>query len=220
MNGDDRNDRKPKERLSSWREVDKIRSSSRDRERDPMLKQSSPAAMNAQKNYRAALEKAFAAGTLGELAQKLTRSTVEETRPAPGSRPGRPVVAEAPAAAAPEEAHAPAAPTAAPRDPDRENRQKLLARIKDAEGREPITRAIDAFLAKYPKLPDDYEILTKALSHKNDDRVTECLEQLTRMCAKEKPRRGRALVAQLRFLEDTHSDADVRTRAAAVRGRL
>src|SRR5262245_38229404 len=56
----------------SWREVDQIRDKSRARERDPMSKQSSPVAMQAQKSYRAALERAFASGKLDELAKTLT----------------------------------------------------------------------------------------------------------------------------------------------------
>jgi hypothetical protein len=222
---DDRNDRRSKSNMS-WSEIDKIRDKSQRRDRDPGLKQSSPQMITAQKNYRAALEKAFAAGTLGELAQKLSRTTVDDTRPAAGqTRAATPPPAAA--AAQPVEAAAPpaaeeqaSAPAAIPKDPERENRQKMLAKIREAEGRDPITRAVDTFLAKYPKLPDDFEVLTKALSHKSDDRVRATLDQLTTLCGKEKPRRGRALIAQLRILEDTHSDGEIRTIAAQVRGRL
>ena len=67
---------------------------------------------------------------------------------------------------------------------------------------------------------DDYEILTKCLGHKNDDRVRDTLDRLTVLVAKDKPRRARALVAQLRFLEDTHGDPAIRAHAARVRGQL
>jgi hypothetical protein len=109
---------------------------------------------------------------------------------------------------------------AAPKDPERENRMKMLARIRDAEGKDPVCKSIDAYLAKYPKLPDDFEILTKALGHKNDDRVLATLEQIVALLVREKPKRGRTLHAQLRFLEDTHGDPQVRTRAAAVNAML
>ena len=214
----DRDDRK---RTLSWREVDQRREKSRSRGSDPVHKASSPAAINAQKSYRAALEKAFAAGTLDELAKTLTRSTVppdlKPPREAPPRPPSGPVRAdpppEAPAASAPE-------PVAPQKNPERELKQKLLAKIREAEGKEPVSKACDAFFAKHPCLPDDYEILTKALAHKNADRVRTVLEQLTRMVEREKPRRARALAGQLRFLEDTHPDADIRACACEVRGRL
>ncbi len=194
-----------------------------------MQKASSPAAMNAQKSYRAALERAFASGTLGELAKTLNKNGGEEA-----PRPKAPPSAEAapPPPAAPAQAAQPApsenepssplppAPAAPPRDPDRLERQKLLARIKEAEGRDACTRAVDAYVGKYDKLPDDYEVLTKALAHKGDARVRATLDQLTRMLGAEKPRRARTLAAQLRFLEDTHGDPEIRAAAAEVRGRL
>ena len=231
---DDRKRGNDKARMS-WREVDQIRDKSRARERDPMNKQSSPVAMQAQKSYRAALERAFASGKLDELAKTLTpqgREEVAATRPnghGPNgaARPDGPPPAAPPPPPADGAAEAPptdgAAPMAAPqvqRDPDRDNRLKMIAKIKESEGREPITRTVDAYLARYPKLPDDYEVLTKALSHKNDDRVRESLTQLDAMITREKPRRARTLVGQLRMIEDTHTDPEIRATAAAVRARL
>ena len=82
-----------------------------------------------------------------------------------------------------------------------------------------LSQPID--LAKYPKLPDDYEVLTKVLSHRDDNRVRETLDRLEHVLLHgEKPRRGRTLAAQLRLLEDTHSDKDIREQAAKVRARL
>jgi hypothetical protein len=226
MDRDDRSDRR-RDRLT-WSEIDKIRDKSKSRERDPMQKQSSPAALNAQKSYRAALERAFAAGKLDELARTLTRGAdpTPPTTSRPPATPATPTPAPAatPAADADAEPRAPeAAQTPVPaanKDPDREQRQKLIARIRDSEGRDAITRAIDAYLGKYTRLPDDFEILTKGLGHKSDDRVRETLDQLTALMQKDRPRRGRTLVAQLRILEDTHGDPEIRASAARVRGQL
>ena len=219
---DDRNDRR-RDRLS-WAEVDKLRDKSKSLERDPMAKQSSPAAMNAQKSYRAALERAFASGKVDELAKGLVRPMgVEETRPQAGSTPSPPraaavnTVAAEPASAP---AELPAPVPSAPKDPDREHKQKLLTKVREAEGRDAISRCIDAYLGKYPKLPDDVEILTKALGHKSDERVLAALEQVEVLCTKDKPRRARTLVAQLRILEDTHGDADIRAIAGRIRTKL
>src|SRR5215470_12325024 len=136
---DDRNDRR-RDRLS-WAEIDKIRDKSQRRDRDPMQKQSSPAAMNAQKTYRAALERAFASGKIGELAKTLGKTNEDvppsmappppaaAAPPAPSGPPGPPGIMEADAAAPP-----PPTPTAVTRDPEREAKQKLLAKIREAEG--------------------------------------------------------------------------------------
>lgn len=219
---DDRNDRR-RDRLS-WAEIDKIRDKSKSRERDPMQKQSSPAAMNAQKSYRAALEKAFAAGKLEELAKTLSGSSASEVNhrgPAPPATPQPVAVGNGPTAAAePTPDNQPAVAAATPKDPEREQKQKLLAKIRECEGRDAITRAIDAFVGRYSKLPDDVEILTKCLGHKSDERVSEALVQLTVLVGKDKPRRARTLAAQLRILEDTHGDPEIRACAAKVRGRL
>lgn len=211
----------------SWAEVDKIRDKSKSRDRDPMQKQSSPAAMNAQKSYRAALERAFASGKLGELAKSL--GGAEESRmPMPGplahaAAPAQPAAALAVSQEPAGEASAQlAAPTAAAiqRDPEREQKQKLLSKIREAEGREAITKAVDAFVTKYSKLPDDFEILTQALGHRSDERVRTSLDQLTTLVEKDKPRRARTLAGQLRMLEDTHGDPEIRAHAARVRARL
>ena len=222
---DDRNDRR-RDRLT-WSEIDKIRDKSKTRDRDPGQKQSSPQALNAQKSYRAALERAFAAGKLDELAKTLSRGNEPS-----GPPPPRPTAAATPTPAVapvsepagdaevrmPEAAQTPV--PSATKDPDREQRQKLLAKIRESEGRDAVTRAIDAYLAKFTKLPDDFEILTKGLGHKNDDRVRDTLDQLTALMQRDKPRRGRTLVAQLRFLEETHGDPEIRASAAKVRGHL
>jgi hypothetical protein len=201
------------DRQKTWKEIDALRDKSRERDRDPMEKKSSPVAMQAQKSYRAALEKAFQQGTLGELAKTLSRSSEEPKKTVSMPAPTPPPTNSAPIMpkdAAPEP----------PKDPERENRMKMLMKIREAEGRDPITKAVDAFLAKFPKLPDDFEILTKCLAHKDDDRIVGALEQLTGMLAREKPRRGRTLLAQLRFIEETHGDPAIRTQAGALKGKL
>src|SRR5215475_3471061 len=113
---DDRNDRR-RDRLS-WAEIDKLRDKSRTRDRDPMQKQSSPVALNAQKSYKAALERAFASGKLGELAKTLARTT-EDVRPPPLPGPLPPPSPPPPpaAAAAPPAEPEAAAPTPLPPNP-------------------------------------------------------------------------------------------------------
>lgn len=99
---------------------------------------------------------------------------------------------------------------------DAETRLKLIAKLRDAEGRDAITRATEALAARFP-IPDDFELLTRLLEHRDDTRVTYALERLGVMLRKEQPRRGRAMAAQLRFLEETSDEAEVRSKAAEVR---
>jgi hypothetical protein len=210
----------------SWREIDQSRdkSSSRGERREGGDLKSSAAAVAAAKSYRAALERAFANGTMAELAATLSRPAdpkPDPKAPAAAAPPPPPPTAPAPAEPAPGAAAAlPAAPPPAAADPERENRQKMLVKIKEAEGRDPISRAIDAFMKAYGKLPNDFEVLTKALSHKDDERVREAMAQIGDLLGREKPRRARALQAQLRFLEETHGDPDIRKHAAELRARL
>jgi hypothetical protein len=215
-------DRDDRNRDRSWREIDALREKSNKRDRDPMQKASSPAAINAQKSYRAALERAFANGKLDELAKTLSGASdrrPEVKLPAATPAPAPPEPTPTPLASAPPSASA-AQTVETPKSPEREQKQKLLGKLREAEGREPINKACDAFLSKYPQFPDDFEILTKVLAHRDDDRVRETLTQLTKLMERDKPRRGRALIAQLRILEDTHTEPDIRAQAAAVRGRL
>lgn len=218
---DDRKRDRDKGRSRSWKEIDAIRDKSHARDRDPMQKQSSPAAMNAQKSYRAALERAFTNGTIEEFAKTLQGPPRESRPPTTAPAPSNGTPAALPTSAEPAAEPVPAAPAIeTPRDPDRDNRMKMLVRIREAEGREPITKAIDAFLAKYPKLPDDFEVLAKLLSHKSDDRIADGLARIGDLLGREKPRRGRTLVAHLRILEDTHSDPEIRRQASQVRAKL
>ena len=204
----------------SWREIDQMRGKGRSSDRPAPRPNTAQAA--AQKSYRAALERAFEAGTLAELAKTLSRPEEPRTpKPAPAPPPSSEAAAAAPAEGQPApQAPPPPDPAAVAQAAERENRMKLIAKIKESEGRDAITRALDAYFARYPKLPDDFEVLTKALSHKDDERVTFALGAIEALLAREKPRRGRTLQGQLRFLEETHSDAEIRSRAAAVRARL
>lgn len=198
----------------SWREIDQRREKGgrSDRRDEP---RSTPQSLNAQKSYRAALERAFATGKVGELAKTLTRSTAPTPKPEPTPAP----VALSPSPSTPlPPPLAPPAPT--PRDPDKDARAKLLAKITTADTRDTITRAINAYLAHHPALPADLDVLTKALSHHDVDLVLATLDHLAALLTEDKPRRTRTLAGQLRLLEDTHDDPAVRRRAAAIRGLL
>lgn len=232
MRDDDRKGGGRDRARKSWREIDAARDRGRG-QRPGGAPGASAAAQWAQKSYRAALERAFEAGKLAELAKTLATPRVEE-KTLPKAPPLATMSAAGPPpdeAASPRTTSSPepvsavvssaAPPAAVPKDPERESRLKLLAKIRESEGRDAITRATDVYLARYPRLPDDFEVLTKVLSHKNDERVREALHQLMALFDRgEKPRRGRTLAAQLRMLEDTHGDPEIRRLSSEARSRF
>ena len=106
------NDERPK---LSWRDIDKRRDGSSPGGR---VASSGPAEPRAgsheehrQKQYRAALEAAFAKGELGKLADKLN---IQGLGPAPTSPPPAAAAPESPAAEAPGDAEPPRDPAMAP----------------------------------------------------------------------------------------------------------
>jgi hypothetical protein len=178
----------------------------------------------AQKSYRAALERAFAEGKVDELAATLARrnETPRVMPQLPTALPAPPAAAAADgdgvsATAAPAEATAPAPP---PRDPEREARRKAIEQIMIAEGRDSVTKAVDKWLSKFGPLPNDYEVLGKALAHRADAVLLQVMDQIEGCLAKQKPRRSRTLSAHLRLLEDTHDDNAIRDRAARLRSSI
>jgi len=99
---------------------------------------------------------------------------------------------------------------------DAETRLKLIAKLRDAEGRDAITRATEALAGRFA-IPDDFEILQRVLEHRDNARITYALERLGCLLKTQQPRRGRALAAQLRFLEETSDEPELRSKAAEVR---
>jgi hypothetical protein len=89
-----------------------------------------------------------------------------------------------------------------------ETRLKMLARIKQAVGRDAITQEVDAYLQGH-ELPDDMEILEKALEHRRVALRLEAMQRLERLLDREQPRRRRAMVAQLKLIRDLGDDPEL-----------
>ena len=99
-------------------------------------------------------------------------------------------------------------------------RSQLVAKIRDAEGPVEITEAVDRFLAEFPDLPRDYEVLEKALHHRKGEVVRKALEQIEANLAQAKPRRNRSLLMKLALLAENHDDEDICALAARIRPLL
>jgi hypothetical protein len=179
------------------------------------------AGSSGQKNYRAALEKAFDSGRLAEFAATMQRAREPfASAPMPAPAPRTPVDERL---VAPAENPAPDSATAAAsrrENPERAERRKLARQILDAETPRDTARTIDRYLEKFQELPRDLDILEKALGHLNTRVVLRALERLEDWLSKQKLRRSRSLAVQLSILEETHDDDDVRSLAARVRAAL
>ena len=154
----------------------------------------------------------FARGEVGKLVDKMAQ---------PNARPDLAKQAEKPAPppAAPADAAQPArAPVAAAPSPEN-TRMALRKKILEAVGRDQISRALDKYVEAHG-LPSDFEVLEQALEHNREERVEAALASLEKMLEKDKPKRSRALVGKLRFIEETSHNPELRTQAARIRARL
>lgn len=183
-------------------------------------RESSRSQSHAQKSYKAALERAFADGRVEEFAATLTRASAPPSLQLP-KQPDDPADAEP---GPPPAGSTPARPAAAAVDPAvkkaRAERRALLNKIRTAEGGREVRAAVDGYLSKYAPLPNDYEVLERALAHPDSDVVRDVLRQLLKCLDGDKPRRSRSLALQLEILSDTGDDAKVRELAEQARGKL
>ena len=161
----------------NWRDIDrrKDRSSHRQEEktggRPKRPKRSSH-------RYKDALDKAFEAGDLGKVADRLSAASPS---PAPGGekkKRGR-----------------------------KPSRQKLIHGIKNSGTRAEAAEKIDKLLEHY-ELPEDFDVLTRAVEHPDEGVVEKALTTLLLLLEEEKPRRSGALKGRLRIMEDDFDTPD------------
>lgn len=110
-------------------------------------------------------------------------------------------------------------PCAADSDPA-ENRLKALGAIKRAMDRDTITRELDAYLEKFGALPDDLEVLEKALEHRSPGQQLLAMQRIDALLDREQPRRKRAMVGQLKLIRDLSDDPALTALARKLLGRL
>jgi hypothetical protein len=88
-------------------------------------------------------------------------------------------------------------------DADSTNRFALMRAITQAEDPVSIGKAIDAYLKEF-ELPEDADVLSKVLEHKDPDLQLDAMEMLQRLVEQgEEPRRVRTVVGRLKYIRDT-----------------
>jgi hypothetical protein len=104
---------------------------------------------------------------------------------------------------------------------DREReRQKLLRRLMECEGRGSITRAADEFLGHGFELPDQQEVHLQLLEHFDESRARDSLIAMARLLDDESPLKKPVLDQRLRRLEEHADESATRELAADLRRTL
>lgn len=107
-----------------------------------------------------------------------------------------------------------------PKDPASEGRQDLLRALRTATGRTAVEKAVAALLERFP-LPDDPDVLTQVLLHRDDALVLEALRKLDALLPLRIPAGRAVLETRLRTLEDDPDrEPDVRTLAGQLRRKV
>lgn len=101
-----------------------------------------------------------------------------------------------------------------------ENRIKLLARIRDAIDRDAVTQAVDEYVARFGELPADLETLGRVLEHRDPARQLEAMQRIDGLLDRERPKRSRTLLAQLKIIRDVGDDPELVALARKLIGRL
>jgi len=112
------------------------------------------------------------------------------------------------------------APDAAKAGEAGDSRIKMLGAIKRAMDRESITRELDAYLAKFGELPDELDVLEKALDHRSLERQMDAMRRIDALLDREQPRRKRTMVGQLKLIRDVSGDDEAEALAKKLLGRL
>jgi hypothetical protein len=96
-------------------------------------------------------------------------------------------------------------------------RQKLLQRLMQSQGRGAITRAADEYLRNGFELPDEQEVHLQLLEHFDEARARDSLEAMARLLKTDPPLKRPVLDGRLRRLEEHADEAPTRKLAADLR---
>lgn len=213
----------------SWRDIDKRRDGSSSGGRvatsGPAEPRGGSHEEHRQKQYRAALEAAFAKGEVGKFADKLNISGLGPSSPPPPSPTPQPAAEPTGEASATGEG-TPAAGTPITsgkpggKGKKEDERLTLKRKLVEAAGRQEITRTAEKYLSRYP-LPDDHEVLEQLLEHDKEARIREAITRIDSLIERRQlPRRSRALCGKLKYIIETTADSELRTAAQGLLDRL
>jgi len=99
-------------------------------------------------------------------------------------------------------------------------REKLLRRLMDCQGRGAISRAADEFIGAGFALPDEQAVHLQLLEHFDETRARESLSRMVTLLREEPPIKRPVLDQRLRRLEEHADEAATRELAADLRRSL
>jgi hypothetical protein len=101
---------------------------------------------------------------------------------------------------------------------EKSRRPELVKKIRMSEGRAEVNALLDELLS-FSTLPDDWDVLVRALDHHRPEVVKAALEQILKLLATERPARKASLVQRVKGLAEGE-DEDLRELAEKVRAAL
>ena len=105
-------------------------------------------------------------------------------------------------------------------DPKVTERQKLLSKLLNAEGRPNVSRACDDFLKAGHTFPDEQDVYLQLLEHGNEEHVRSAIDSLGTLLNGELPKRKAVLESRLRRIEQFAEEPTTRAAAEALRRRV
>ena len=105
-------------------------------------------------------------------------------------------------------------------DPRTAERQKLLHKLLNAEGRPSVSKAADAFISAGFTFPEEQDVYLQLLEHGNEEHVRGAIAMLNRILAGELPKRRAMLESRLRRIEQFAEDPSTRAAAEHLRRRV
>lgn len=105
-------------------------------------------------------------------------------------------------------------------DPKTDSRLAKIRAVRDAIGRDDISKAVDALLAEGGSLPPDEDVLTQAIEHRDEAKARLALAALLSWLDKNRPRRQATLKARLSGMVDNARDEDTQDLARQVLAKL
>ncbi|HEX7671668.1 MAG TPA: hypothetical protein VF395_18875 [Polyangiaceae bacterium] len=179
-----------------------------------------------EKTERPELERIAARRPDSPLIAKVTKRTIAASAVPKGAAQGK----EQPTA---QDIELPAAPLETPRrtarivklatgggDERERERQKLLKRLMESDGRGAISRATDEFLRHGFLIPDEQAVHLQLLEHFDETRAQESLSAMKRLLVEEPPIKKPVLDQRLRRLEEHADEVATRDLAADLRRSL
>jgi hypothetical protein len=103
--------------------------------------------------------------------------------------------------------------------PAQNSRLGAIRAVKEAIGKSEISSAVDALLA-FGSLPEDEEVLTQAIDHRDESKVRLAMETLQQWLDKNQPRRKGTLRARLEGLRQLAEEEETKLLASALLERL